>query len=586
MYGKSVLQFVHPDYRNIALKRMQKVLMNEENLALEEEKFITAKGNIRTVEVVAVPIQIENKISSQVVFRDITDRKLAEQEIERLATVVEQAVDSIIITDINGKIKYVNHAFEKVTGFKKKEILGQNPKMFKSGKHGREFYNDLWNTIKSGKKWQGVIINKKKNKNIFYERAVIFPLKNENGKIINFAGIMRDITLERKLEDQLQQIQKMEAIGTLSGGVAHDFNNILTVINGHAEIAMMNLDESRSIYNDLLSILNAGKRAERLTSQLLAFSRKQIHELKVLNINQTIKELDKMLRRLIPEDIEIISDFSEDLPFIKADPSQIEQIIFNLVINARDAITDEREKVTDKKIYIQTRLVDLDNVFVDMHPGSRTGPHILLSVKDTGKGMEIDVKNRIFEPFFTTKEVDKGTGLGLATVYGIVKQNDGSIYVESNPGEGSRFDIYWPVTTESPATEYIEKINQKELSGQESILFVEDDEGVRQFACTALKSFGYTIIEAQNGKNALQLTKKEELKIDLIITDLIMPEMNGHELVKQVISFKPDLKVIYVSGYTFEHLLKDGEVDESINFLQKPYTIQSLLKKIKEALND
>ena len=577
----------HPEDTTETRKNMKLLFERKIDSFNLEKRLIHKNGNIVWVDLTVKPKhnaigEIESIIG---VVQDITERKKAEKEIIRLAAVVEQAVESIVITDIDGTIRYVNAAFEKITGYKKSEAIGQNPRMLKSGKQGKEFYKDLWSTILSGNKWQGVIVNKRKNGSFYYEKAVIFPIKNEYDKVINFTAIMRDITLERKLEQQLQQVQKMEAIGTLSGGIAHDFNNILTVINGHAEIGLMNVDQSHPVHDDLMSILNAGKRAEKLTNQLLAFSRKQIHELKVVDINQTIKDLDKMLRRLMPEDIKIISDFPEDLPFIKADPGQIEQIIINLIINARDAINEKQDKRSHKEIIVKTEIVDLDHLFVDTHPGSQTGPHILMSVKDSGIGMNIDVQNRIFEPFFTTKDVDKGTGLGLATVYGIVKQNEGSIYVKSEIGKGTTFEIYWPITTESPEKDYIETINQKVFSGKETILFVEDDEDVRQFACVALKSFGYNIIEANNGKNALQLVKKENTSIDIIITDLIMPEMNGQELASRVHKLLPDLKVLFVSGYTFEHLLKDGEIDDSINFLQKPYTVHNLLKRIREILD-
>jgi len=563
---------------------MKNVLSQSQNYFQFVHKL--SDGKLRDVEVYASPIIQQEKPCMFVIVHDITKRKQAELEITRLATAVEQAVESIVITDVNGTIKFVNNAFEKITGYKKSEAIGQNPRMLKSGKHGKELYDDLWRTISNGKKWQGVIVNRKKNGTLYYERAVIFPLKNEHGEIINYTGILRDITLERKLEQQLQQVQKMEAIGTLSGGIAHDFNNILTVINGHAEIGLMNAKESDPVHEDLISILNAGKRAEKLTSQLLAFSRKQIHELKVIDMNQTIKDLDKMLRRLIPEDIKIISNFTPDLPYIKADPGQIEQVLINLIINARDAINDKKSDSGKKEINVITKLVDLDSLFVDSHPGSHTGPHIFLSVQDTGTGINEEVRNRVFEPFFTTKEVDKGTGLGLATVYGIIKQNDSSIYLESKPGEGTTFKIYWPVTTESPDKDYIERINQNEYSGKETILFVEDDEDVRKFACTALKSFGYNIVEAQNGRNAIQIIDNSKLSIDIIVTDLIMPEMNGQELAKYVNKKMPNMKVLFVSGYTFEHLVKDGEIEENINFLQKPYKIQNLLKRIRETLDN
>ncbi len=463
--------------------------------------------------------------------------------------------------------------------------MGKKPNILKSGKHDEAFFKDLWDTITVGKKWKNIIINKRKNDEIYYERAAIFPIKDGNGKNINYAAILRDITIEKKLEAQLQQVQKMEAIGTLSGGIAHDFNNLLTVINGHAEIALLHTNKEMRAHSDLLSILKAGKRAEKLTNQLLAFSRKQIHELKIIEMNTVIQDLDKMLRRLIPADIQIEYKLSNELPYIEADPGQIEQILINLVINARDAINENISRKAEKQILIQTDLQDLDDLFIGKNSGSQTGPHICMRVRDTGKGMDEEVKSRIFEPFFTTKAVGKGTGLGLATVYGIVKQNNGYIQVESSPEKGTEFSVYWPVTNRIPAPELVHKFKKDNLSGTEQILLVEDDDGVRSFSADALKNFGYIIIEAQSGQNALKLVEDGNLAIDLLITDIIMPGMNGAELVEKIQKKIPQCKVLFVSGYTYDHLMENGALKSRINFLQKPYSIQNLLEMIRKIID-
>jgi len=339
-------------------------------------------------------------------------------------------------------------------------------------------------------------------------------------------------------------------------------------------------------HSDLLSILKAGKRAEKLTNQLLAFSRKQMHELKVIDINEVIHDLDKMLRRLIPTDIQVENDLCPDLPYIKADPGQIEQILINLVVNARDAIKEVTKENSARKILIQTKFVDLDDLFVEKHQGSKTGPHILIAVKDTGIGMNADVKNRIFEPFFTTKEVGKGTGLGLSTVYGIIKQNVGYLNVESKINKGTVFNIYWPVTSQASPSELVEKLDSKGYSGSEKILLVEDDEGVRNFTVDALENYGYKVSEAIDGKNAIELISIKNLKVDLVITDIIMPEINGKEFVSRMQDKLSSSKILFVSGYTYEHLLRDGTLDEKLNFLQKPYSINKMLKTIRKILDE
>jgi len=589
-YGYSYEQFIHMNMNDINAHPVTErhSLISENGLSPAnyfEFKHRLAGGELRDVEVYASPITMGDRKLMYVIIHDITDRKKASKEINRLATVVAQSDESVVITGTDGIIQYVNRAFEEITGFSEQEALGKTPRILKSGKHEPAFYKELWKTITAGSKWQGLFINKHKNGQLIYLKASILPIKNEDGEIINFASIGRDITRDRILEEQLTQAQKMEAIGTLSGGIAHDFNNLLTVINGHAEIALMKIEPQEKVHRDLISILNAGKRAERLTSQLLAFSRKQVHQLKILDMNLTISELDKMIRRLIPEDIEIVANYGEQLPFIKADPTQIEQIIINLIINARDAIRMNTREGAQKRITISTQMVDLDDLFVSTHPACSTGPHILLKVSDTGIGMDEDVRNRIFEPFFTTKEVGKGTGLGLSTVYGIVKQNNGSIYVESAPGAGASFSVYWPVSREAPQNETIEELSTSELSGNETILFVEDDDGVRDFACSALKSFGYRIIEANLPKSALEIMRQQNINIDLLITDLIMPGMNGKELSERLSSVIQWDKTLFVSGYSMDYISSEGQLEEGIQFLQKPYSVKELLKRVREILD-
>ncbi|NOX36356.1 MAG: PAS domain S-box protein [Calditrichaeota bacterium] len=399
-------------------------------------------------------------------------------------------------------------------------------------------------------------------------------------------GVLRDITDQVNLENQLRQAQKMEAIGKLAGGIAHDFNNILTAINGHAQLALLRANQDEATRKDLLEIVKGCDLAAKLTRQLLGFSRKQIVELKVININDVIRNMQKMLRRLISEDIDIQLKLNPDVPPIKADPGQIEQILINLIVNAQDAIQAKKEHQTTDRIIIATDAVFLDKRTFGIHPVERTGWFVVLSVSDTGIGMTEEVKSRIFEPFFTTKKERKGTGLGLSMVYGIVQQNNADIYVYSEPGEGSTFKIYWPAETRAQkADSFSPDRLPSVIRGNETILFVEDDDGVRHFGCEALSSLGYRVIQAANGKEALELFRKHNGKIDILVTDTVMPQMGGKELADRILEMRSDLKVLFASGYTDEQIVHHGVLEEGIFFIQKPYTIEQLAKKIRQVLD-
>lgn len=401
-------------------------------------------------------------------------------------------------------------------------------------------------------------------------------------------GIQIEITEQKRLEAQLFQSQKMEAVGTLAGGISHDFNNFLTVINGYAQISLKRMEENDALYRYISTILKAGKKAEDLTRQLLAFSRKQIFQAKIIDLNSLITSLEQMLRRFISEDIEMEMILSPRNPAIKADPGQIEQIFMNLIVNARDAINQGKDLSNGKKITIETAITNLDNNYVKDHPGSKSGKYAYISVSDTGIGIPDEIKEKIFEPFFTTKDKSQGTGLGLATVYGIVKQNNGSIYVYSEKDYGTTFKIYWPIADDTQIIEAREKFSEAEIAGAETILLVEDDKEVRGFASTALQSLGYTIYEAENGKKALELIReksKNDFELDLLITDMVMPEMNGKELAIELKKICPKTDIIFTSGYTDNHIVQSGNLEKGINFIQKPFSEMTLASKIRQVLD-
>lgn len=517
-------------------------------------------------------------------LRDVSERLETKEEISRLASVVRQANVTVVITDLNGDIEYVNPAFEKISGYSADEVLGKNPKILQSGDHDIDFYRNLWNTILSGKNWKGIFINRKKDGSRYYEDSVIFPIKDDEGKIINFAAVKRDITAERNLQDQLIQMQKLESIGLLAGGIAHDFNNIIISINGNAELLLEELKGNSEYKGKVVSILKAGKRASGLTRQLLAFSRKQMAELKIVNVNELILDIYKMLKRLISEDIKLVKNIYAKDCNIKADPAQIEQILINLAINARDAINQKVNGSANKIIRIKTTRKVLDENFVLKHPGSNTGPHIVISVSDNGIGMEKEMINKIYEPFFTTKPEGKGTGLGLSMVYGIVKQNNGSIYATSKYGQGTCFDIYWPESSDIQQTEVIEE-KEVQFKGGETILIVEDDESVREIAAATLKSVGYNTLEATNGKEALEYLKSKDKNVSLILSDVVMPEMGGKELAKKVKKQFSNIKILFSSGYAEDQIAESGILNDDVDFITKPYALQALQKKVREILD-
>jgi signal transduction histidine kinase/ActR/RegA family two-component response regulator len=385
---------------------------------------------------------------------------------------------------------------------------------------------------------------------------------------------------ERKLaEEQLRQAQKMEAVGKLAGGVAHDFNNLLTAINGHSELAMLRLKEGDPLYDKFEKIKQAGERAAALTHQLLAFSRKQILQPKVLDLNQVVFEMNKMLQPLIGEDIDLFTKLKSDLGMVKADPGQLEQVLMNLTVNARDAMPK------GGKLTIETANVYLDDGYAGRHLSISPGWYVMLAVSDTGSGIDAQTQERIFDPFFTTKEVGKGTGLGLSTVYGIVKQSGGNIWVYSELGRGTTFKVYLPCV-ERVAEEPEAIIDRHQLSeGNETVLLVEDEEMVREMAREILEESGYQVLEAKHGPEALLVAEQYHGHIHLMLSDVVMPQMSGRELAEQFAPRRKEMKVLYMSGYTDDAIVHHGVLDEGTAFIEKPFTPNALARKVRETLN-
>jgi two-component system cell cycle sensor histidine kinase/response regulator CckA len=411
-------------------------------------------------------------------------------------------------------------------------------------------------------------------------RARGFPIANEAREVYRFAGIAEDVTERRRLDAQLRQANKMDAVGQLASGIAHDFNNLLSVILSYSDLLSADLNESDPMRADLKEIEGAGLRAVALTRQLLAFSRQQVLQPHVVNLSEIVQGLENMLRRLIGEDVELIVSNGTRIGRIVVDSGQIEQVIVNLAVNARDAMPK------GGKLTIETAEVFLDEADALEHGGVKPGPHVMLAVTDSGMGMDKATQVRMFEPFFTTKEVGKGTGLGLATVFGIVRQSEGTISVCSELGMGTTFRLYFPAArAELTARASVIPPANDSLRGSEKILVVEDDERVRSLACTILRKYGYHALEAQSGGDAFLLCEQHTAPIDLLLTDMVMPRMSGRELAKRLLIVRPQMRVLYMSGYTNDAALRHNTLDSTIAFLQKPITPEALARKVRETLD-
>ncbi len=505
----------------------------------------------------------------------------AEERLRTLYRAIEQAADLVVITDSTGSIQYVNPAFEKLTGYSRIEAVGQTPRMLKSGEQSAELYRDLWRTIRAGEIYRGVLVNRKKNGESFIVEKTITPVRNADGQIAHFISNDRDISERRRLESALFQAQKMDAIGQLAGGVAHDFNNLLMVISSYVELMQDSIGPEHRLHRNVQEVLSASRRAADLTRQLLAFGRKQMQTLQVLDLNGVMRDISRMLPRLIGEDVQLVISPQAELGRVKLDPVQIEQVIMNLAANARDAMPQ------GGKLTMTTRNVDLDSSYVQTHPVVPAGRYVLLEVEDSGDGIDPLHLPHIFEPFYTTKESGKGTGLGLATVYGIVKQSGGFIWVYSEPGMGTTFKIYFP-RVEAKVRKPFEldnSVDPAKLRGSETVLVVEDENAVRHPTVEFLKQCGYTVIEAQNGLQAIDVAHKHQGPIHLMVTDVVMPGMSGGQLAELLAEKYTEMKVLFVSGYSEQVVLRHKIVDLHTNFLQKPFALKSLTAKVREILD-
>ena len=571
----------------------------ETRTTFAEHRFRTKSGEVLDVHVTWRRMDVGDRDAILGVVMDVTAAKRFERErarhIEQLRLLelsVSRLNDIVIITDAEPlsepgpRIVFVNEAFEHITGYSREEAIGKTPRMLQGPQTDPTTLARLRAALERAEPTREELINYSKTGAPYWIEIDVSPVRDEAGKLTHFVAIERDITERhrarealRQSDERLRQAQKMEAIGNLAGGIAHDFNNLLTVILSHTSLIVEDLPVADPLRAEIMEVHQAGVRATGLTRQLLAFSRKQVLEPQVVDVNVVLRDVEKMLVRVLGEDIELALHTSAEVGKVFVDPSQLEQVIVNLIVNARDAMPD------GGNITIETSNIRLDDVYATAHGGAAAGSYVLLTVSDTGIGMDRATRERIFEPFFTTKEPGKGTGLGLSTVYGIVQQSGGHIWAYSEPGYGTTFKIYLPRTDRVRESMVPRSQDDPVLGGTETVLVVEDEAPVRRIVRNILRKAGYHVLEAQNGGEAFLLCEKFRGTIHLLLTDVVMPHMSGRELAERLVELRPQMKVLYMSGYTEDTTVHHGVLNAGVQFLPKPLLPEALLKKVRAVLD-
>ncbi len=590
--GRPVLDFVHPDERDAIRAVPARLPVGRRSARIRERKLLRLDGQVIDTEVVAVPIVYRRSPAVQVVIRDVTRQKRAEAGLrvsqERFRLLAEGVRDyAIIMVDEYGAVVSWNRGAERITGLRADEVVRQPlARVFpeedrEAGRPGRL----LADATRHGRcEEEGWCVRTDDSR--FWASIAVTALQDPGGVVVGYAVIVRDLTERRdaeaalrRSEDHLRQAQKMEGIGRLAGGIAHDFNKLNTAIQGHAQFLLEDLPENHTTRGDAEEIRRAADRAAALTRQLLAFSRRQVTQPAVLDLNAVIGDMNKMLRRVIREDVALVTSLADDTWTIFADAGQIEQVLMNLVVNSRDAMPN------GGTVTVATRNVDIGDGYSVRGAGPKPGPYVQLAVSDNGIGMDQETQARIFEPFFTTKPEGQGTGLGLATVYGIVQQNGGHISVYSEPGRGTTFRILLPRYQALPGDEVERPAAPPPSAGWESVLVVEDDPAVRALTRRVLQDRGYSVLEAGDGDEALRLAQKYDGPIDLLVTDIVMPEMSGRKLAESLRTLHPAARTLFMSGFTEGDVLQQGLVEPGAAFIEKPFSPEKLAERVREALD-
>jgi PAS domain S-box-containing protein len=584
--SSSGLEQIHPDDRDHVKKAAEEARQTGIGRPLEY-RIRHKDGTWRDLESTSSVVKDADGKPEKLIIvnRDISERKRASEALSlseaSFRSVIENAPYGIYRANAAGQFLRVNPALQKMLGYETQEELFRanlSTDIYRDPQeHGRA--NELF----AGTKGFDVEVEwKRKDDTPLKARCsgrLIEIVQSESHSESYFEVFAEDVTEKRVLEQQLRMAVKMEAVGRLSGGIAHDFNNLLGVIIGYAQVLKRRLKTGEDLFEFAEEIEKAGQRAASLTRQLLAFSRQQVLAPAVLNLNALITDMAKMIHRLIGEDIELVMKLDPAVGSVKADQGQIEQVVMNLAVNARDAMPE------GGKLALETATVTIDQAYARHHPGSKVGCYVMFSVSDTGMGMSAETLAHIFEPFFTTKELGKGTGLGLATVYGVVKQSDGYVWVDSELGRGSSFKVYLPLIEEPVRGPEAVAPASESFRGSETVLVVEDADALRKLSVTLLKQYGYHVLSAANGAQALELVQQDKRGIDLLLTDVIMPGLGGHALAQRLAPLRPGLKVLYMSGYTDSSIAQHGVLEAGISLLHKPFTEEGLVRKIREVLD-
>ncbi|HIJ81186.1 MAG TPA: PAS domain S-box protein, partial [Desulfuromonadales bacterium] len=520
----------------------------------------------------------DNRKYAVISHENITWRKLAESELCKLSKAVEQSPIAIIITDSDGKIEYVNPKFSDYTGYSAEEAVSGYPSLLKSGITPDDVYRDLWTSISAGKSWSGEMYNKRKDGTLYWEHALIAPFMDEDGESTHYIAFKEDITEKKDLTDQLNHAQRVESIGQLAGGLAHDLNNILSVINGYATLLKINQRMDQTSCDQVNEILSASARAGELTRSMLAYSRKQIMNKKALDLNPLLATIGTFITRIIGENITLTTTIHAYPLMVNADAVQIEQVLLNLATNARDAMP------TGGSFTVETSVVNVHESTISNQLQGKTGRYACITIADTGKGMNEVTLKRIYDPFYTTKGIGKGSGLGMSMVHGIVTQHDGLIDLTSSVGCGTTFRIYLPLITEDEAESTdVEPIHHFER-GTETILFVEDDQNTLDVTVEFLTRAGYTVLVAMNGQEAVDTFSANRDQISVVISDVVMPVKSGKEACDEILEIAPDTPYLFVSGHAYDIIENQGELGRGAELIMKPILPFVLLSKIRELI--
>lgn len=591
--GTSFVHYVAPEDRDRVFESFRQAIASGEE-TVTELRIVGADGSVYWLEDQGKLQYDQSGTVAGVagVLRDIGSRKRDQAELRKLSWAVEHSPASVVITDLQGTIEYVNPTFTEMTGYCFEEAVGQNPRFLKSGHTSDDEYQRLWEKITSGNVWRGEFYNKKKDGNLYWESASIAPIITPEGEITHFVAVKKDITDRkraeealRKKDEELLKIQKLDAVGRLAGGIAHEFNNLLQAIGGYTRYVMDGLSPSEPSYRDLQQVVKASDRAVMLTRQLLGFSRHQALDKQNVDVNRVVAELEQLVRPIIGEQIQFDVSLDRTVKSVFADAGGLQQVLLNLCVNARDAMpSGGRLAIATQNVLLSREDCQTSRGDCQGCPDLRPGSYVLLTVRDNGCGMSPEVLAHVFEPFFTTKEVGKGTGLGLATAYGIVQQHGGAIQVESELGRGAAVRVFLPAgqkTARAPMPPPAGPMPR----GHETILIAEDEEIVRDISVRILEQAGYTALVAADGEEAVRMFEEHRDDVSLVLLDAVMPKLNGHDACRKIQAIDPGAKIIFCTGYDPQtaatHLIRQ----KNLRLIRKPFMPEALLRSVREVLD-